>query len=103
MPEKTFRTALIQIVVADLSMSLDNVLAVAGAAREHPMVLAFGLVASVALMGVAASVIREPHTGKLLSPRTRLCWDIHFHAIGEQIVAGSVAGLVAAKVCGAAE
>src|SRR5262249_37469030 len=47
---KTFRQATLQIVVADLSMSLDNVLAVAGAAREHPFVLAFGLILSVALM-----------------------------------------------------
>ena len=46
-----------QIVVADVSMSLDNVLAVAGAAREHPMVLIFGLVLSVALMGIAANFI----------------------------------------------
>jgi predicted tellurium resistance membrane protein TerC len=46
-----------QIVLADLSMSLDNVLAVAGAAREQPLVLVFGLVLSVALMGLAASWI----------------------------------------------
>lgn len=54
---KTFRTALVQILVADLSMSLDNVLAVAGAAREHPAILALGLLLSVALMGVAATAI----------------------------------------------
>jgi YjbE family integral membrane protein len=54
---KTFRGALAQILVADVSMSLDNVLAVAGAAREHPAVLAGGLLLSVALMGVAASWI----------------------------------------------
>lgn len=54
---KTFRSAFTQILVADLSMSLDNVLAVAGAAREHPSVLIFGLLMSVALMGVAASWI----------------------------------------------
>ena len=46
-----------QIVVADVSMSLDNVLAVAGAAREHPAILVFGLLLSIALMGVAASYI----------------------------------------------
>ena len=46
-----------QIVVADVSMSLDNVLAVAGAAREHPYVLVFGLVLSIALMGIAANYI----------------------------------------------
>lgn len=49
--------AISQIVIADLSMSLDNVLAVAGAAREHPWVLIFGLGLSIALMGVAASYI----------------------------------------------
>ena len=51
------RRAILQILVADLSMSLDNVLAVAGAAREHPLVLALGLLLSVGLMGVAASWI----------------------------------------------
>jgi YjbE family integral membrane protein len=56
-PRKTFAQAAWQIVVADISMSLDNVLAVAGAAREHPYVLIFGLVLSVVLMGVAASLI----------------------------------------------
>ncbi len=55
--EKTFAAAAWQIVIADISMSLDNVLAVAGAAREHPYVLIAGLVLSVALMGVAASLI----------------------------------------------
>jgi YjbE family integral membrane protein len=54
---KTFRAAFTQILIADLSMSLDNVLAVAGAAREHPAVLVFGLLLSIALMGVAASFI----------------------------------------------
>ena len=54
---KTFGQAAWQIVVADISMSLDNVLAVAGAAREHPYVLAAGLILSVALMGLAASFI----------------------------------------------
>jgi YjbE family integral membrane protein len=56
-PRKTFAAAAWQIVVADVTMSLDNVLAVAGAAREHPMVLVFGLVLSIALMGLAASMI----------------------------------------------
>ncbi|UPJ39952.1 TerC family protein [Bradyrhizobium sp. 40] len=54
---KTFRQAAVQIVAADVSMSLDNVLAVAGAAREHPYILAFGLLLSVALMGVAADLL----------------------------------------------
>ena len=51
------RQALIRIVLADLSMSLDNVLAVAGIARDHFWLLAFGLVLSVALMGVASTCI----------------------------------------------
>src|SRR5262249_12692656 len=54
---KTFGQAALQIIVADVSMSLDNVLAVAGAAREHPVVLVFGLLLSIALMGVAANVV----------------------------------------------
>ncbi|AUX76776.1 MULTISPECIES: TerC family protein [Sinorhizobium] len=58
-PKKTFRQAATQIVVADVSMSLDNVLAVAGAAREHPTVLVFGLMLSIALMGVAATFIAK--------------------------------------------
>ncbi|MFO1128505.1 MAG: TerC family protein [Rhodospirillales bacterium] len=56
-PSKTLASAITQIVVADVSMSLDNVLAVAGAARDHEVVLIIGLALSVALMGVAASVI----------------------------------------------
>ena len=54
---KTLPQATWQIIVADVSMSLDNVLAVAGAAREHPMVMIFGLGLSIAMMGVAASFI----------------------------------------------
>jgi YjbE family integral membrane protein len=60
---KTFAQAAWQIVIADVSMSLDNVLAVAGAAREHPAVLVFGLGLSVALMGLAASLSRACYTG----------------------------------------
>ncbi len=56
-PAKSFRAAFTQILIADISMSLDNVLAVAGAAREHPGILVFGLLMSIALMGVAASWI----------------------------------------------
>ena len=56
-PRKTFSQAAWQIVIADVSMSLDNVLAVAGAAREHPYILMFGLLLSIALMGLAASYI----------------------------------------------
>jgi YjbE family integral membrane protein len=54
---KTLGEAMWQILVADVSMSLDNVLAVAGAAREHPIVLVSGLVLSIALMGVAANMV----------------------------------------------
>jgi YjbE family integral membrane protein len=56
-PRKTFAQAAWQIVIADVSMSLDNVLAVAGAAHEHPTVLIIGLVLSIALMGLAATFI----------------------------------------------
>ena len=56
-PRKTLAQAAGQIIIADLSMSLDNVLAVAGAAREHPGVLIFGLSLSILLMGVAARFI----------------------------------------------
>lgn len=58
-PRKTFAQATWQIIIADVSMSLDNVLAVAGAARDHPYVLIFGLVLSIALMGLAASFIAK--------------------------------------------
>ena len=56
-PRKTFAQAAWQIVIADISMSLDNVLAVAGAARDHPYALIFGLALSIVLMGVAATFI----------------------------------------------
>ncbi|MBN8897202.1 MAG: YjbE family putative metal transport protein [Rhodospirillales bacterium] len=56
-PTKTLSRALWQIVVADVSMSLDNVLAVAGAALHHPTILAAGLAISVLLMGAAASLV----------------------------------------------
>jgi YjbE family integral membrane protein len=56
-PRKTFAQAAWQIVIADVSMSLDNVLAVAGAAMEHPTVLIFGLALSIALMGFAATYV----------------------------------------------
>jgi YjbE family integral membrane protein len=56
-PRKTLGQAIWQITIADVSMSLDNVLAVAGAAREHPLVLIFGLGLSIALMGFAANFI----------------------------------------------
>jgi YjbE family integral membrane protein len=56
-PAKTFKQAFLQVLIADVSMSLDNVLAVAGAAREHPAILVFGLLLSIVLMGVAATAI----------------------------------------------
>ena len=56
-PAKTMRQAIVQIVVADVSMSLDNVLAVAGAASDHTWVLIAGLILSVGLMGAAAAAI----------------------------------------------
>jgi YjbE family integral membrane protein len=56
-PGKTMRQAVIQIILADVSMSLDNVLAVAGAAGHHTWVLIVGLLLSVALMGAAATII----------------------------------------------
>jgi YjbE family integral membrane protein len=56
-PARTFASAAWGVALADVSMSLDNVLAVAGAARDHPYVLVFGLILSVLLMGVAANFI----------------------------------------------
>ena len=56
-PARTFASAVWGVALADVSMSLDNVLAVAGAAKDHPYVLVFGLVLSVLLMGIVANVI----------------------------------------------
>ena len=58
-PAKSFASAAWAVAVADVSMSLDNVLAVAGAAREHPGIMVIGLVLSVALMGIAANIIAK--------------------------------------------
>ena len=58
-PRKTLAQATRQIVVADVSMSLDNVLAVAGAARDHPAALVFGLGLSIVLMGIGASLVAK--------------------------------------------
>jgi YjbE family integral membrane protein len=66
---KTLGEAMWQILIADVSMSLDNVLAIAGAAREHPMIMAVGLVLSVALMGIAATFI-----ARLLDRYRWLAW-----------------------------
>lgn len=54
---KTFGAALLQIMIADVTMSLDNVLAVAGAAHAHPWIMVFGLILSIGLMGLAATFI----------------------------------------------
>ena len=56
---KSFGAALVQIMIADVTMSLDNVLAVAGAAHEHPWIMVFGLILSIALMGLAATFIAK--------------------------------------------
>lgn len=58
-PAKSFGGAVWAVAIADVSMSLDNVLAVAGAAREHPGILIVGLIFAVALMGVAANIIAK--------------------------------------------
>ncbi|TXJ13821.1 MAG: TerC family protein [Afipia sp.] len=87
-PRKTLTQATWQIIVADVSMSLDNVLAVAGAAREHPTVLIFGLVLSIALMGVAASFI-----AKLLQKHRWIAYvglAVILYVAGEMIYRGAL-------------
>jgi YjbE family integral membrane protein len=66
---KKFGSALLQVVLADVSMSLDNVLAVAGTARDHVWVLVVGLVLSVGLMGVASTLV-----ARLLDRRPWIAW-----------------------------
>ena len=93
-PRKTMRQAIVQILVADISMSLDNVLAVAGAAKDHPYVLIFGLAISVVLMGVAASFIAN-----LLNKHRWIAWVglfIILYVAGDMIWQGTneVAGTV---------
>ena len=68
-PGKTVRQAMIQILIADFSMSLDNVLGVAAVAREYPVVLVIGLALSVAFMGFAASII-----ARLLERHRWIAW-----------------------------
>jgi YjbE family integral membrane protein len=58
-PAKSFAAAAWGVAIADVSMSLDNVLAVAGAAREHPGILIVGLIFAVAMMGVAANILAK--------------------------------------------
>ena len=87
-PRKTFAQAAWQIVVADISMSLDNVLAVAGAARDHPQALIFGLGLSIVLMGVAASFIAG-----LLNKHRWIAYvglAIIFYVAGDMIVRGAL-------------
>lgn len=68
-PKKTLMQAAIQIIIADVSMSLDNVLAVAGAAHGHPTVPIVGLILSIALMGLAATFV-----AKLLAKHRWIAW-----------------------------
>jgi YjbE family integral membrane protein len=97
-PRKTLRQAVVQIVIADVSMSLDNVLAVAGVAREHTWVLVVGLVLSVAFMGAAATLI----AGLL----KRFHWiayvglAIIFYVACAMIWEGSIAVMEAAELAG---
>ncbi len=86
--KKSLRDAVTQIVIADVSMSLDNVLAVAGAAREHPTVLVIGLVLSVALMGAAATFI-----ARLLNRHRWIAWVglfIILYVAGKMIWSGGL-------------
>jgi YjbE family integral membrane protein len=84
---KTFGQATLQIVVADVSMSLDNVLAVAAAARDHPFVLTFGLLLSIALMGIGADLL-----GRLLQQHRWIAYvglAIIFYVACEMIYRGA--------------
>lgn len=86
-PRKSMRQAITQILVADISMSLDNVLAVAGAAKDHPYVLIAGLAISVVLMGVAATFIAN-----LLNKHRWIAWVgllIIVYVAGSMIYAGT--------------
>jgi len=97
-PPKTFRQAVFQIVLADVSMSLDNVLAVAGVARHHTWVLIVGLALSVAFMGAAATLIAG-----LLKRHHWIAYvglAIIFYVACHMIYEGSVAVLDAAQVAG---
>jgi YjbE family integral membrane protein len=96
-PRKTLRQAITQILIADVSMSLDNVLAVAGAAKDHPYILIIGLAFSVILMGVAATLIAG-----LLERYRWIAWVgllIILYVAGDMIYAGTAE--VATNVPGA--
>ena len=85
-PRKTMRQAITQILIADISMSLDNVLAVAGAAKDHLDVLVIGLAISVVLMGVAATFI-----AKLLEKHRWIAWVgliVILYVAGDMIYSG---------------
>ncbi|MGE0233440.1 MAG: TerC family protein [Flavobacteriaceae bacterium] len=94
---KSFAAAAGQIILADISMSLDNVLAVAGAAREHPGVLVIGLVLSVALMGLAAGYV-----ARLLDRFHWLAYAgiglIAYVAVSMMVEGWSEVGVVAARM-----
>jgi YjbE family integral membrane protein len=104
-PRKTFKQAALQIIIADVSMSLDNVLAVAGAALEHPYVLIFGLVLSIALMGFAATFIARllqkhrwiAYVGLLiiLYVALKMIWDGAHDYFGEPETTAALGWLVA--------
>jgi YjbE family integral membrane protein len=89
---RSLANAMGRIIIADLSMSLDNVLAVAGAAREHPWVLVVGLAVSVLMMGVAADLISQLLEGRrwigwigiliVLSVALRMIWHGSFQVAG---------------------
>ena len=86
-PRKTLKQAITQILVADVSMSLDNVLAVAGAAKDHPYILIIGLAFSVVLMGVAATLI-----ARLLDRHRWIAWLgllIILYVAGQMIFEGT--------------
>jgi YjbE family integral membrane protein len=84
---KTFSQAALQILIANISMSLDNVLAVAGAARAHPFILVAGLLLSIALMGFAADLL-----GRLLQKHRWIAYvglAIILYVAGEMIYRGA--------------
>jgi YjbE family integral membrane protein len=93
-PRKTFKQAFLTIFMADVSMSLDNVLAVAGAAKDHPYILVFGLLLSIILMGVAATWIAKLlHKHKwigyvglviVLLVAVRMIWEGHRDLVVDQ-------------------
>lgn len=104
---KTLRQSAMQIIIADVSMSLDNVLAVAGAAREHAGILVFGLALSIFLMGVASTFIARLLTRHrwiafvglaiILYVALHMIWEGAFEICGEGL---PMLGLHAPAACG---